>query len=233
MPRRGSSRTYRCPPDHAHGKTTTCYGHGCGCDDCLTTHREKRRKESRDIAYGRKRGLVPAGPTIAKVKALQAAGWTLDQIAEAAGTRASQTKSLIYRPAVKVFPDTEAAYLAIRGVKPEKTGNGQVDATGTRRRLQALAWMGHPFHRIADGIGMTTWNTRCLATTARGCTAATRDAVAALYDQLWSQPVPDGFSKKRAQNAAIANGWVGPLAWDDHTIDNPKARPAIGPRKVA
>lgn len=49
--------------------------------------------------------------------------------------------------------------------------------------------------------------------------------VAAVYDRL-SMIVPDWHRyRTRTRNAALARGWLPPLAWDDDTIDDPTAEP--------
>lgn len=62
--------------------------------------------------------------------------------------------------------------------------------------------------------------------------AETRDAVRALFDSLWDMPAPsrnpaEHYTARRARNHAARNGWVGPLSWDDDTIDDPNAAPNI------
>lgn len=57
---------------------------------------------------------------------------------------------------------------------------------------------------------------------------STRDAVRRLYDELsWTVPPPSRI-RSRAQRMAAARRWAPPLAWDDETIDDPKARPDRG-----
>jgi hypothetical protein len=92
-----------------------------------------------------------------------------------------------------------------------------VDATGTRRRLQALAAIGWPPRALAERLGIQPDNIlrrhRVRVGTAR--------LVAAVYDQLSMTPGPD----TRSAAAARRRGWAPPLAWDDDSIDDPAARP--------
>jgi predicted DNA-binding protein (UPF0251 family) len=56
-------------------------------------------------------------------------------------------------------------------------------------------------------------------------TRSTAARVARLYDLLSMRPGPSPIAKRRA----LAKGWAPPLAWDDDTIDDPRARARIAP----
>lgn len=127
---------------------------------------------------------------------------------------------LAYWPAVKDFPDAAL-----------------IDATGTRRRTEALAVLGWSGARLAREIGMgkDNFNT-CL----RGQRVSARFArkVASLYDRLWSQKPEDhgvqGQLADRVRKQAASAGLCGPLAWDDDTIDDPRSVPITdAPEPVA
>jgi hypothetical protein len=97
-----------------------------------------------------------------------------------------------------------------------------VDATGTRRRLQALMTLGWSLPAIAERLGDRGPNIRRLLFAER-LTRRFADRIAAVYDAL-CMIRPAGHD--RTSNAAIARtrifaarrGWLPPLAWDD--IDN-------------
>jgi transcriptional regulator with XRE-family HTH domain len=101
---------------------------------------------------------------------------------------------------------------------------GYHDATGTRRRLQALAVEGWTMIRLAELTGLSeralraavNTNTRVLATTAR--------YVAKVYDQYAGH---DG-GNQAAANRALARGWHDSYCWPDNIIDNPQAKPWFG-----
>lgn len=98
-----------------------------------------------------------------------------------------------------------------------------VDATGTRRRLRALACNGWTNDLLAARLGVSGSAVRAWTYNER-VRRSTVARVAALYDQLWDQP---GASSRTAARAARA-GWAPPLAWDDDTIDDPASRPDRG-----
>lgn len=95
-----------------------------------------------------------------------------------------------------------------------------VDATGTRRRVQALAAIGVPLRQVAAtsrvGLGQ-------LADVANGRYArvhlATADAVRRAYRAHAGRPAVDNVTARRA----AAKRWAPPAAWD--AIDDPAAQP--------
>ncbi|WP_331731862.1 hypothetical protein OG298_45275 (plasmid) [Streptomyces sp. NBC_01005] len=118
---------------------------------------------------------------------------------------------LSYWPSMEDFPDA-----------------ARIDATGTRRRIQALAVRGWPRHVMAKRIGMDESNFRKAVNRDR-ITARLARQVAAVYDALWDQdPLEHGVplnavSRVRADAARL--GFWSALAWDDDTIDDPSAVP--------
>ena len=102
---------------------------------------------------------------------------------------------------------------------------GWIDSTGTRRRLEALATIGWSANAIADHTGLSyRWIRELRRGKTPRITRNTRDLVARVYDQLWDTPGPCSF----ARGHATRNGWAPPMAWDEHTIDDPAARPDLG-----
>jgi DNA-binding CsgD family transcriptional regulator len=100
-----------------------------------------------------------------------------------------------------------------------------IDATGTRRRVQALMRIGWTADLMAAELGVTGAAVRAWTTTAK-VRRSTAARVAALYDRWWNQPGPSVRTRSRARAA----GWAPPLAWDDDRIDDRRARPNWGAR---
>lgn len=101
-----------------------------------------------------------------------------------------------------------------------------VDATGTRRRLQALAAIGWPFRALADPLGYRdpTAVARLAHPSTARVNARTAAAVTTLYDRLSMTPGPSSHTRGRA----IRAGWAPPLAWDsDADLDDPGAAPDL------
>lgn len=164
--KRGTSRTYRCPPEHKHGKTGTCFNqHGCGCFPCVESRRVYQLERDRLVAYGR---------------------W--------------------------------------------EAGNS-VDASGTRRRLRALAYMGWSSALLAAELDTRDTHVRQLQMAER-CSKDTRERVKVVYDRLWNK-VPPGGPRAYTANMARRKGWVGPLSWDDDLIDEYHVEPETGEEDIA
>lgn len=95
-----------------------------------------------------------------------------------------------------------------------------IDATGTHRRIQALCVLGWSRQDIAEKLGI---GERAVGYLLAEHTVTTRTAarVRRVYDELWLHTGPS----ERTRTHALRQGWVSPLAWDDDTIDDPRARP--------
>lgn len=102
------------------------------------------------------------------------------------------------------------------------------DATGTRRRLEALMTLGYSSSEIGAGAGLSRHAIhqvmRERATRVYRTNAA---AIAAFYDQHWDKPAPESFASNYVQRLAAKRGYAPPLAWDDDTIEDPKAKPNV------
>lgn len=93
---------------------------------------------------------------------------------------------------------------------------GMVDATGTRRRLEALAAIGWPARELQARLRVQK-----LPAQGRAVTEGTEWAVRRLFDEL---ALVDGPSVK-ARTWARSRGLAPPDAWAPGTIDDPGARP--------
>lgn len=133
--------------------------------------------------------------------------------------------------------------------KPKKTGRStvkvkrpsgprsklpRVDATGTRRRLQALAAVGHGNPHIARRIGDIV-HSSYLSAIRSGRVPTTRvdvvEAVAAVYPQMATEsPVVKSHG---VAATAIERGWAPPGGWEGVDIDDPNTRPRTLERSAA
>jgi hypothetical protein len=186
------------------------------------------------IAYGRWQSYVDAEPVREHVRQLMSGGLSRRRIAVLADVTDTTITRLLYgqgdRPPTREIRTGSAR--AILGVRadPDVLGpTARVDATGTRRRLQALMALGWSRTRLAEELGghrdvVSRYMIRDQVTT------ATVRAVRALYDRLWDTTPPeedqwDVSAAVAARRTAARNGWVPPMAWDDDTIDDPAAEP--------
>jgi hypothetical protein len=109
-------------------------------------------------------------------------------------------------------------------------GDRSVDATGTRRRVQALSVLGWSTTQIAERIGMVQ-NQLWMTTQQDVVYKSTAARVAEIYEAL-SMTVPpatttgERISVSRTRSHALRAGWAPPLAWNN--IDDPNEMPDWG-----
>ena len=110
------------------------------------------------------------------------------------------------------------------------------DATGTRRRVQALMAAGYPLTRQAVMLGRDRANFWKILRVQRVSTATARQ-MRALYDRIGDKPprLASKWEKSAstcARERAAAEGWPGPGGWESrpgpHYIEDPAARPKRG-----
>lgn len=219
------------PPSYTAYKTD-----GCRCYACAAAKSAYARERERAILNGTWQPFAEAQPVRDHFAMLAAHGIGWRRASRLAGISTGTTAKILYGvplrgrpPAAKVRTETAAAILAVRPAPEAPADYAVVDATGYRRRLQALVALGYPQGYLASELGIRPSNfhirtERVLARHAR----AARD----LYDRLWNQnPADSGVTvigATRARRYAAAYGWPPPLAWDDDTIDDPDAQPDLG-----
>lgn len=100
---------------------------------------------------------------------------------------------------------------------------GLVNATGSTRKVRALAWMGWTNGSIAAhaGVGITTVELLA-AGRLRTVRRHTAERITGAFEAL---SMRHGGSTRTA-NRARRLGWHPPLAWDDDQIDDPHGEPA-------
>jgi hypothetical protein len=211
-----------------HGDPT-CADYGCKREECLQARRWKQKRNKLLRTTGRP-GHVSAGRAAAHLQKFRAAG-LLDK--EILGL-VPIPRNTFYR-VMRGEPLTRGSEQKILAVPLPPAAVGEirtlstVEAAGTHRRLQALVWLGWPRSVLEERMGVhACWITRHLVR-AR-VSQAVQARVLRLYDELWNvQPELQGVDAGRAEAARVyarARLWDGPLAWDDDTIDDPKALPA-------
>lgn len=107
--------------------------------------------------------------------------------------------------------------------------HGTTDATGTRRRIQALHHNGYDNHRIAEAIGRPAGTVKTWLHNNRGISARNAEAVTDLY-QCWSGiPAETNGSSQDAADAARAlarrRRWYPAACWAGEDMDDPAAAP--------
>jgi hypothetical protein len=219
---------------HRHGTRAAYVKDRCRCTDCTAANTAASRTASRERVYGRWQPYVDAGPVREHIAALRAAGIGVERIAHLAGLSVSHIRELAEhgrgdsRTTRRVRPGTATRVLGIGIDDSSRAPHSRVDATGTRRRLQALIAIGWPVELLAAQLGRRP-NSLHRSMTGGSVTGSTARDVAALYERLWNARPPRATGEQRAaadaaQAHAAAHGWLTPLAWDD--IDTDPTPPA-------
>lgn len=130
----------------------------------------------------------------------------------------------------KVNRETAERVLAYWPTLDDLPESALIDATGSRRRVEALAVQGWSRNAVARRIGMRQDNFR-KAIKQGLVTARLARRVAAAYDAWWDEdPLDHGVSLNavsRVRAGAVRAGFLGPLAWDDESIDDPSSVPVV------
>ena len=202
-----------------HGVRSTYVAGGCRCPLCCAanTRYAKWRELHGTI-------LVDSTPARTHIAVLRAAGVGRREIASRAGVSPTVVTRLAgvdrNRPANRVRPDTLAAILAV--TIDDLAPAAVVDATGTRRRMQALIAIGWTQTDLASRIGVTLSTLNALVNERwHQVQHSTHLRARDVFDDLSGTP---GRSP-RARTMAARRGWTAPLTWDDDTIDDPTAVP--------
>jgi hypothetical protein len=206
-------------------------------------HREYARSRARQIAYGTWEPWADAAPVRNHVRRLRTAGASYEAIASAAGVSPMTVHRLDHghqhvpgrrcaaqRSSGRIRAVAAQRLLAVTPVVVERCVVRR-DATGTRRRLQALIALGYPAASLARRLGVDPRRVKCVV---RGTTATVTSHMHAtvrdLYDQLWDvrpaeQTLAQGKATAVARALAASKGWPTPAGLDDDRIDDPAYRP--------
>lgn len=225
---------------HIHGTRAAYVKDRCRCTACTAANTAASRAANRERAYGRRPPLTDAGPVHDHLVTLRAAGVGVERIAGLAGMSVSYIRTLAvsdrgHSPATRrIRPSTAARILSIDIADDHRAPHSRVDATGTRRRLQALAAIGWSPELLAAELDRRTSSLR-RSMTSPSVTARTARDVTALYERLSNTAPPRDTSKQGAavdasRAHAVARGWLPPMSWDDIDTDAPpRAAPAQPP----
>lgn len=215
--------------EHSHG-SSRCYQGGCGCVPCRVGNTNRvadYRSRAGGVEVNRRRR---AGVALANhVNSLRAEGMSVQVIADLAGVAYNVVENVSRNPQAVI---RDVSRDALKGVtvemwKPHLMPAKQIPNVGVRRRMQALMFMGYHGAELMGRLGKDRkYVTRMV--NSEWVFQATHDAVRALYDELWDKPAPESYGGRRAAVRARREGWVGPLGWDDESIDDPAAEPSTG-----
>lgn len=175
---------------------------------------------ARDRAQGRRR-YVPATDTRAKLQELIDGHVPIRAIARVSGLSGTAVAHILdgRHEQVQRKTATRIASLTLDDVYDQASGN--VPNVGAVRRIQALMALGwRKADLAAEGIPSGQLVTRSRDLISVEAWRKVRD----VYDRLSMTPGPS----QAARDRATARGYPPPLAWDDETIDEPRATPQHG-----
>lgn len=206
------------PPQHG---MRACYLRGCRHPACVKAHKRYCKEYELRVHQEGPR-CIDASEAAAHVQTLISSGWSQVGLAEASGCKATTICELLSGKHKKIRVETAQALLAFQPAPDSPAPSNWTDPTGTVRRVQALAVMGHPMYRVAAAVGISTSHLRSiLAGSTQKVSKTTARNIADVYGQLLRVPGTSSVTRGRAR----ANGWHGPAAWADGVIDDPQARP--------
>lgn len=215
---------------HEHGTYNRALLDRCRCRACTIAMR-RRAKLYRLGLRPVLPPMVPATVVAEHIERLRLSGVSYRDVAERSGLSYGSVRRYAYLREGRCRLSSVEGILAIpAAVASVVSGAGYVDATGTRRRLQALAVLGWPLRVTAERMGLSrdTLTDVRLGRLSR-VRAATATRVAGSYRRMVVEP-PRGAARSRvseARSQARGRGWVGPMAWDSVSIDDPAAVPCL------
>lgn len=215
---------------HQHGTNTAYIRDKCRCSPCREAHNAAARALNRRKGYGRDH-FTPVGPAREHLRILTESGMSLAQIARLLGKDRQWLARVAGVPgdprsSTRISVDNEAAILALRCTPLEGlTENGEIDVTGSRRRIRALARIGYPVAWQARYIGVQqSVMDRYSSDRAKRIRVGAARKIAAMYDEL--QHTPNVGEDRRSRTAASlarfnaeSHDWPPPAAWDDIDLD--------------
>lgn len=175
---------------------------------------------ARDRASGRRR-YVDADPTRATLQRVVDANVPYRAISRACGLSDTAVGNIVDGRNTHVQRATAQRIDALTLSAIYDQAHGTVPSIGVQRRVQALMALGWPKQELeAAGIPSAQLVTRPRS---RVSVEGWRQ-VKGVYDELSMTRGPSELTRSRA----IARGHPPPLAWDDDTLDDPRATPHQG-----
>ncbi|MBB4915071.1 hypothetical protein [Streptosporangium saharense] len=221
--------------EREHGAYTTYVMAKCRCDPCKAASAAYARERYRLQAYGRWQPWTDAEPVRAHLLHLRRY-ISYDSVAELAKVRRRAVDVILYgepgkAPSARVRSETGARLLAVTADLDELLDDMRINATGSRRRLQALMTRGWSTPLVAEPTGVPRWQLDRVLIAATVVQAWQARVIRTVTARLFDQDPPRTTREQRrtvsiVRNRAIREGWAPLAAWDD--IDDLDAVPDIG-----
>lgn len=215
-----------------HGMAS-CTRYGCDREEC----REARRRSSRENYHAARTegpARVPSDEAMQYALKLTRAGLSAKDISERSGVSISQALRLLRGDLPGMLRVNADAILAVPMPGDGMPGrqDGWADATGARRRLQALALQGFSTTVLSDESGLMRLTISDIRSGSQErIKLSTLRVVIALHDRFWDvDPLGMGVKSSavsRTVKHAEREKWFPTEAWDD--IDDPACEPRRKP----
>lgn len=205
-----------------HTPSRACYLRGCRLPACRQANYRYGKKLAAEHIRGNRR-LHDTTQVRTHLELLLSNNWWQAEIGRVSGVSRSTISLILLGELPRTNRRIALAILSIPAVPLLRNEQGdRVDATGSIRRLRALAVLGHNWVVVGTRTGMTPDR---LSWIARGKSDLVRpeeaQRIAAAYRDLSTVP----GRMKQIATGARNKGWHGPLAWD--AIDDPASQPEI------
>ena len=209
---------------HQHGTSTAYRSDGCRCDACRAAYRSHRQRLERRTERSR---WVDAHEVREHLQSLIDDGATLVSLVRRSGYSELTLRRLLNGERTRVWDVTRSDLLALtHGAANIRS----VDASGTTRRLRALAARGWGSTAVSVEMGRSVANKATIERLLHGSRTQVTPELAAdvsqVYERLWDQQPPMSTPHERAtasrmMRRARRDGWLPPAAFDDHELDLP------------
>ncbi|WP_331912920.1 hypothetical protein [Streptomyces sp.] len=209
-----------------HEPSRACYLRGCREAGCVEANK-RYCKQYRVTRYATGRRRVDAAPYAAIARRYAAAGWSQGEMAALSGCCETVFHHLLH--GVERLGPVTAARLDKIPARPERMGAATyVDATGTRRRAQALHRHRYTVESMAAALNLHPDHmSRILHERHARVLSATASAMKTLYADWSITPGPSELSEQRAARF----GWRDPQWWEDlGDLDDPGFDPSTADR---
>ncbi|WP_432027412.1 hypothetical protein [Streptomyces sp. 1222.5] len=211
------------PPHGSYARANGSVGYRkpCYCPPCTEIKRRANKRWKVNAARGISTTIDAAAARAHLAKLRETRTWA--SISSASGLAESGLLLISNGQRTAINVRSHNRILAVQPL-PKPDPSVPIDALGSRRRLQALAFVGHSVRTLAAECRVSRPTIRDLVHGTQ--TEVRRDAaerIEAAYERLAFRPPAANKHTSRTRNLAVANGWHGPLAWDD--IDDPAEQP--------
>lgn len=214
-----------------HGTIRRYSAYRCRCGSCKGAKSRYDVNRRRLMAYGQWTAYGDAGAVREHIAALIDRGLSATAIADLAGVNVDCVLRVLGAEHVRGPLDINArSLLAVTFNLDAIPARVMVDATGTRRRVQAMAVMGYSLSAQSALLGRTVNNYHKVLRNPK-VFAETARAVRDLARELAMTPAPPSHGATLARRMAARSGWLPMVAWDD--IDDPREKPKGVARREA